>query len=375
MGEINFGVGNPDPGSFPSQALAEATARVLARQGATLAVYPEQKGYPGLREIAAERFKKNNGLELPLDNIALTTGSMQAISLVCQTYLEPGDTIITEEFTYSGSINCFRKYGVKMAGVTVDDDGMNMDSLEEKLKELDGRGIQPKFLYTIATNQNPTGTMLPESRRRRMVELTNQYGIPVVDDDCYADLLFGDPAPPSLYSIDPDSVIYIGSFSKILGPGVRLGFFAAKPETLEKVLYWKIDGGTSNLAAYIAAEYFKDHLWDHVGEINGIVREKLEAVVSELDAHPGAFVSHSNPKGGLFIWVKLPDEVDPVRLMDISLARGVRFGSGKAFHAAGDDIPYLRIAYAYSSLDEIHTGIPILAECIEEARALAVRAG
>src|SRR5262245_10389616 len=133
MPEINFAVGNPDPVSFPSQALAEATARVLARQGQTLAVYPDQRGYPALREIAAERFQKNNGAPLPIENIALSTGSMQAISLTCQALLKPGDTILTEEFSYSGSLTCFRKFQANIVGVSVDNDGMNMDALEAAL--------------------------------------------------------------------------------------------------------------------------------------------------------------------------------------------------------------------------------------------------
>lgn len=374
MPVYNFGAGNPDPGSFPAQELAEASARVLARDGDKLVLYPDQRGHEPLREIGAVRFARTHGAEMSVDNMALTTGSMQAISLVCQAFLKPGDTIITEEYSYSGSINCFRKFEANMVGIPVDDEGMNTDALEERLKELDRRGTLPKFVYSIGTNQNPTGTMMPVHRREKLLQLTQRYGIPVIDDDCYADLLFGVPAPTSLYAMDPQSVIYIGSFSKIMGPGMRLGYFAANDEWLQRILYWKIDGGTNSFAAFVAAEYLKDHLWDHIDEINDVVKSKLDVVVEQLDANTDAFIEHSNPKGGLFIWIKLPEDADPNRILELANERGVRYGTGKAFHSGGQDIHYLRIAFGYASHDDFREGIPLLAECVREARAIPVEA-
>ena len=374
MREFNFGAGNPDPTSFPARELAEAAARAIARLGESLVLYPDPRGYAGLREVAAERFKKNNGRDLPIESIALATGSMQAISLVCQAFLQPGDTIVVEEYCYVGSLGCFRKFRVDIVGVPIDNEGMDVDALAQTLKDLAARGVKPKFIYTIATNQNPTGTMMPESRRHRLLELAKQYDVPIIDDDCYADLLFEGAAPTSFYALDPDSVVYIGSFSKILGPGVRLGFFAAKEETLQRILHWKIDGGTSNLAAYVAAEYFKEHLWGHIAEINAIVKGKLEVVKEELAAHAESFLDFSRPKGGLFIWVKLPEDVDPVRLQAIALERGIRYGSGKQFHAYAQDIKYLRLAFGYPSIADFREGLPLLARCVQEARGVTVSA-
>ena len=370
----NFAVGNPDPGSFPGQELAEAALRVIPTMREALVTYPGPYGWAPLRQIAAERFKKNNGIDLPIENIALTSGSMQAIGLCCQNYIQPGagETIVAEEYSYSGTLRAFRQFGARIASVPVDDDGMNMEALEQTLADLKRRDTKPKFIYTIATNQNPTGTMMTEERRHRLVALARQYEIPVLDDDCYADLLFEGAAPPSLYALDPENVIYIGSFSKVLGPGTRLGFFAAAKDTLDRILGWKIDGGNSNLAAAIAAEYFSKDLWPHIQEINGIVKAKLDAVEDALDANKDAFPYHSHPKGGLFIWVKLPEDVDVSRLLSIAEARNVKYGTGKAFHSQNEDIKYLRIAYGYASLDDIREGVPLLANCVREASGITV---
>lgn len=373
MRKYNFYSGNPDPVSFPAQGLADAAYRILPTLTEELVKYPERNGYAPLREIAAERFKRNNDIDLPLESIAIISGSFQGVSLCTQTFIrQPGDVMISEEYSYMGSLGCFRKYGADIRGVPVDDDGMNMDALEDLLGDLDREGKQAKFIYTIATNQNPTGIMMSEEKRHRLLELANRYDIPVVDDDCYADLVFDRNAPPSLYSLDPDRVVYIGSFSKILGPGVRMGYVSAREELLNKVLFWKIDGGSNNLAAAVAAEYLREHLWEHVDDVNGIVKEKLDAIEVGLDANTDAFPWHSHPKGGLFIWVKLPEDIDVHRLKAIADERGVMYATGKQFHAGNQDVKYLRLAYGYASLDDIREGVPILAECVREARAIAV---
>ena len=370
----NFAVGNPDPVSFPGVELAEAAHRIIPTLGDGLVTYPGSYGWTPLREIAAARFAKNNGVDLPLENIALTSGSMQAIGLCCQNYIMPGagDTIVAEEYSYSGTLRAFRQFGAKVASVPVDDDGMNMDALGQTLDGLASQGIRPKFIYTIATNQNPTGTMMTEERRHRLVALARKHNVLILDDDCYADLLFEGAAPPSLYALDPDNTVYIGSFSKVLGPGARLGYFATRKDRLDEILAWKIDGGNSVLAAATAAEYFNTNLWPHIEEINGIVKGKLDAVEDALDANKDAFPYHSHPKGGLFIWVKLPDDTDVNRLLSIADSRNVKYGTGKSFHSQNEDIKYLRIAYGYASLDDIREGVPLLAECVREARGIAV---
>ena len=373
MSEYNFYSGNPDPGSFPAQGLADAAQRVLPGITQELIKYPERNGYGPLREIARERFQRNNGIDLPLDSIAITSGSFQAVSLATQTFMrQPGDVMICEEYTYMGSLGCFRKYGADLRGIPIEDDGMNMDILEETLSDLDRQGKPPKFIYTIATNQNPTGIMMSEPKRHRLLELANRYQVPVVDDDCYADLVFERNAPPSLYSLDPEHVVYIGSFSKILGPGVRMGFVSAQPDLLNKVLYWKIDGGSNNLAAAVAAEYLREHLWDHVNEVNNVVEEKLNLLMTGLDASKDALPWHSVPKGGLFIWVKLPEDIDVHKLKDIADAHHVLYATGRQFHAANEDVRYLRLAYGYASLDDIRDGVPLLADCVREAMKMTV---
>ncbi len=370
MREYNFGGGMPDPESFPVEGLLDAAQEVLPELGRTLVGYPDPRGYSELRDVMVKRFHRKNGVTLPIERFALTCGSMQAINLVTQYFVQPGDTVVTEEYTYSGTLGCLRRYGANIVGVPTDDDGMNMDMLEEKLRDLQGQNIKPKFIYTIASNQNPTGTNMSVPRRERLISLAREYELLIVEDDCYADLHFeGVPPPPGIYKLaDFSNVIYIGSFSKILGPGVRLGYVSASEELLTQILSLKIDGGTSNLAAYIVGRFLKNKLWEHLETVNRIIKAKRDAVMEVL-AHysPEAFEWWTRPTGGLFIWIKLPDKTDTPRLWKMLDERGVRLAPGRAFHSQGQEVPFLRIAFGYPTLADIHEGVGVIAECVQKS--------
>lgn len=371
---FNFSSGMPDPATFPSRALAEAAARVLPRAGATLVRYPGAYGDSSLREIAAERMRRNHDLEIPIDHFVLTSGSMQAIGLVAQALARPGLPIITEEFTYSGTLGAFRKYEADLVGVPLDADGMRIDALEATLDRLGREGRPPAFIYTIASHQNPTGTMLSVKRRHQLLELARAHGVLIVEDDCYADVLFEGTAPPAIYRFaEPGEVLYIGSFSKILGPGVRLGYFIA-PEPLQgRISRYKIDGGTNGLAAMIVAEFFREHLWEHVRTVCAAVQAKRDAMLAALERHLGGEpeVSWSRPCGGLFLWLRLPDATDTRRLQELARARGVQFAAGRSFDAADRDVKYLRLAFGYEAVEAIPEGVARLAEALREAQVRA----
>ncbi len=369
MATYDFGTGSPDPGSFPSAGVADAAVRVLERDGPSLVEYPGAMGFAPLREIAVERFRRANGVTIPLGDVALTSGSKHAIGLCTQAMVSPGDTVVTEELSYDGSLGCFRRFGAEVVGVPLDGDGMRPDALADTLERLDREGRRPAFVYVIVTNQNPTGILTPTSRRAELLDVTRSYEVPILEDDCYADLLFDHPAPQSMYAMDPSAVIHLGSFSKILGPGFRLGYVAAQRPQLERILYWRTDGGTSAFAARVAAEFFRDNLWTHVETVNRVLAEKLAVATDAIDAHPEAFVERTHPHGGLFVWMRLPDDVDPREVSRRAAERGVVYGEGRDYHAHQQDVPNLRVAYGHASIQDLREGIPVLASCVVDATA------
>ncbi len=241
------------------------------------------------------------------------------------------------------------------------------------LKRLVDAGTPAKFIYTIPTHHNPTGSILPLERRKRLLELARAYDTLVVDDHCYADIVFqSEPVPPNLYQLDEDGrVVYVGSFSKILGPGVRQGYFMA-PEALQtRIMANKIDGGTNTLASMIVAEYLGDHLWDHIREVNGVMKARKDAVIESLEAHFGGLgeeVRWTDPPGGMFVWVQIPTATDTRKALQLAAGQGVYYSPGQGFSATGEDIPFLRIAFGFPTIEDIRDGIPILAECVKAAQ-------
>ncbi|MBV8713744.1 MAG: PLP-dependent aminotransferase family protein [Chloroflexi bacterium] len=371
----NFGPGNPDPGVFPSHDLGEAARRALSRMGTILAQYPEQRGLPELRGVAQARFERNHHVRPPLENIVITNGAMQGLQLSAMGLARPGDSVVLEEFEYVGTIRVFKQCGLELVPVAIDDEGMRMDDLESVLERQVASGRKPAFIYTTASYQNPTGTSQPVERRRRLLELARRYQITIVEDDTYADISFEPPRVPAIYSLaQPGEVVYIGSFSKILGPGVRLGFFIADESTIARMMPWKMDGGTSMLSQLVAAEYFKDHLWDHIEEGRQAVKDKRNTLLDALEAEFGSVpgMSWTRPEGGLFLWVKLPPEVDRVRLQQLATEAGIVYSTGQAFQAENKDVAFLRLAFGWIEREEIAEGIRALAQCVRAAMATPV---
>ncbi|HEV7216043.1 MAG TPA: PLP-dependent aminotransferase family protein [Chloroflexota bacterium] len=367
---FNFGSGMPDPATFPSQALAEAAMRIVPQVGEVLVKYPDPKGWPALRELAVERMHKNHGVRIPLDQVVLTNGSMQPIGLAGLGLAGAGSTIVVESFTYVGTLNAFRRVGADLVGVPLDDQGMRVDALAETLDRLAAEGRKPAFIYTIPSYQNPTGTTLPLERRRQLLEIAATRDILIVEDDCYADVRFtAEAPPPALYALaEPGRVIYIGSFSKILGPGIRLGYVIAPEPPMARLLRFKIDGGISALSAMIVAEYFRDHMWRHIAECNRALKAKRDTLLAALAEHLGpAEVQWTRPDGGLFTWLRLPEGSDMDRVRTLATEAGIQYGVGRSFDAADRDIPYLRLAFGFIDRTDIPDGVAALADCIARA--------
>jgi 2-aminoadipate transaminase len=364
---FNFGPGNPDPGVFPAQDLGAAAQRVLSREGAELAHYPDPLGLPALRSIAADRVERNFGIRPPLSEVVITNGAMQGLQLSAQGLARPGDTVVVEEFEYSGTIRVFKQFGLELRGVPLDEHGMRMDALADVLGDQSRIGKLPSFIYTTASYQNPTGATLPAERRLRLIDLARQYGVPIVEDDTYGDISFEPHTERAVYALArPGEVMYIGSFSKILGPGLRLGFFVAPPSIAQRLMPWKTDGGTSALSQMIAAEYFSTNLWQHVEEARTAVKEKRNTLMDALETEFGGVdgMRWSKPDGGLFVWIKLSEDVDRARIAELAAARQITYSTGQAFHAGGQDVPYLRLAFGWIDREDIPEGVRLLAECV-----------
>jgi 2-aminoadipate transaminase len=209
---------------------------------------------------------------------------------------------------------------------------------------------------------------MPEARRRELLEIAQRHDVLVVEDDCYADVVFEGEMPPAIYTLaEPGDSLYIGSFSKILGPGARLGYFIAPESVATRLLAYKRDGGTNALASMVVAEYFKDHLWSHVAEVCAVVKAKRDALFAALERELGGLIEWSRPKGGLFSWVKLPEGIDTQAIAELAKQRRLLYGSGRSFDAADRDVSFLRLAFGFIDESLIPEGVARLGECIEGA--------
>jgi len=369
MKTYSFTGGRPSPEDFPIQGLIDATARMLTRRGTDLIAYPDMNNQHGeLAEIAAIRFENREGISLPKNNIIITAGSIMAIEELARFLTQPGDTIITEELSYMGSLGCFRSIGLDIKGMPIHPtDGMDMVALEDTLRSLAVKNIYPKFIYTIPTYQNPTGSILTLERRKRMLELAGEYGMTIIEDDCYGDIHFEPPPPPpTLYKLaQSQPVAYVGSFSKIIGPGLRLGYVCL-PTELEKITQRRIGIKVSGLASLIVAEYLRENLQSHIKRHNDVIREKRDVLMEALEAELGDFVSWNQPRGGLFAWLKLSDSIAQAKLEQLAKQNGVEYTPGREFHYNREEINYLRLSYPHMSHDQIREGIAILAKCIRQ---------
>jgi 2-aminoadipate transaminase len=363
----NFIGGNNDAEQVPVDRLIAAATAVLEREGPTLATYglaSGPQGYRPLREFLVAKLERDAGISCTADEILITSGSLQAIDLVNGVLLARGDTVIIEQETYQGSLTRLARLGVKAVGIPLDGEGMRMDALAAALDDLARRGIRPKYIYTIPTVQNPTGTIMGEQRRIELLRLSEAHGVPIFEDDCYADLIWDGRRPPALYAMSKrGGVIHIGSFSKSIAPALRVGYIVAGWDVLSRMLALKTDAGSGALEQMVLAEFCAAHFTDHVPRLTRGLRVKLETLMEALAEQFGTSAEFDDPKGGIFLWVKLPDAVDTQKLAQASLASGVAINPGPDWSA---DKAYarsrLRICFASPSQDEIRQGVAALAE-------------
>jgi 2-aminoadipate transaminase len=364
--------GNNDPEQIPIEGLVEAAASVLRREGSKLAIYNlglGPQGYPGLRQFVADKAKRHRGIDVPIEDVTIVTGSGQGLDMISKLLVNPGDTVLVEEYCYQGAMNRFRKLGAKLEGMKLDDDGIVIDALASQLAALKAKGITPKFIYTIPTIQNPTASILPLDRRKALIALAREYNVAIFEDECYADLLWqGIEAPPALYALDPGCVIHLGSFSKSLAPALRLGYVISGWEIMSRLLPLKGDSGTGALDQMVVAEYFSKNFDKHMSHLNGVLHEKLQTMVEAVEREFGSAAECWAPKGGIFLWIKLPKEVDVRKLVKPAAAAGIQFNPGPEWAVSPDNSSScLRLCFAMPSKQVIRDGVAAFAKvCYEE---------
>ena len=365
---ISFAGGLPNPKSFPIEDLDSIIDDVLKNQGSTALQYGTTQGVKDLRESIAERSKKD-GIETSADNIVITSGSQQGLDAVGKLFLNPGDTAIVGLPSYLGGINAFRSYECNMEGIPLDKDGMITDLLEEKIKELKKEGNIPKFIYVVPTFQNPAGVILSQSRRKKLIDIANEYNIVIFEDDPYGKLVYDISHVKPIKAFDDiDCVIYMSTFSKILAPGFRLAWMIASPFLTRKILLCKqvLDLCTNTFTQFLAYEFIRRGSLDlHIMKICEMYKPKRDIMMESMKEYfPEDYICHK-PKGGMFAWVTLQEGIDTETMFLDAIKEKVAYVHGKAFHVDGGGGRSMRLNFSYSTNEQIEEGMRRLGNVIK----------
>jgi len=365
----SFAGGLPNPKSFPIQDLQGVVQTVLDHHGRTALQYGTTQGLDELRENIAERSCKD-GIDVTADNIIITSGSQQALDTVGKIFLNPGDIPLVGLPTYLGGINAFRSYEANLIGIPLDQDGMIIDALEEKIKYLQKENLTPKFIYSVPTFQNPAGVVMPESRRKKLIDVANEYDLVIIEDDPYSKLRFDIPHIKPIKAFDDEGrVIYMSTFSKILSPGFRLAWTIASEKLTRKMTICKqaLDLCTNTFTQFIANEFIKSGSLDlHIMKICEMYKPKRDIMMNAMEKYfPDDHICNK-PKGGMFAWVTLPEGIDTEILFLDALKEKVAYVHGKAFCVDGSGGRSMRLNFSYASNEQIEEGMKRLGAVIDK---------
>jgi 2-aminoadipate transaminase len=369
-GRISLVFGHPDASTLPVEDLGTAAGTVLQSQLSRLALaYGAEQGAPVLIEHLVNKLNREEGLSLTHDNLMVVAGSTAAVDMIARLYAGRDGVVLVEAPTYHDALHVFRDHGADLRGVPVDKEGMIVEALQVQLALLQQEGKAPRLLYTIPNFQNPTGVTLTTARREAILKLAREHRFLIVEDDVYRDLVFEGNVPPSFYALaNGRGVLRIGSFSKILSPGLRVGWLIAEPEHIERCVdcgVIQMGGGASPFAAHVVAEYCRaGHLEPHIVELRQVYRQRCEVTLQALEHHMPAGVTWTHPRGGFFVWLTLPEGIQIGMLREIARAQGMLFVPGTGFFAKGGGERNLRLAFSFVPLDEIERGVAILAQAI-----------
>jgi 2-aminoadipate transaminase len=365
--KYNFIGGHSDPDLVPMDSFIESATNVFKGDARNIAMYNFDGGPQGvlsLRSFLVEKLATERGIHVTTEEILITSGSGQGIELINEILLDEGDTVIVESFTFAGALSNLRRRGVNFVGVDVDESGIQMDHLKDILDHLKTNGIRPKYIYTIPTLQNPTGTVMTMERRYQLIKLSEEYEVPIFEDECYADLIFEGECEKAIRSLDDSNrVLHIGSFSKSLGPGLRLGYVVASWDVMSRLISKKSDAGTGVMDQMIVGDYFSNHYDEHILDMRSALKRKRDVLSAALREHFGPLVDFQEPRGGMYLWVKLPSGIDSRDMVQAALEEGVAYNPGPDWSADPDAAAnYIRLCFALPSENEIREGIEKLAK-------------
>ncbi|RJQ43848.1 MAG: PLP-dependent aminotransferase family protein [Anaerolineaceae bacterium] len=369
---ISFAGGMPAPEAFPIKEFTDACMQVLEKQSSQALQYGSTDGYYPLRDMIAQQSKRY-GIEVTPENILITSGSQQALDLLGKIFINPGDHIVVENPTYVGAMQAWNAYGAEYIPVPFDEEGMITSELEKSLRS------SPKFIYVLPNFQNPTGVTLSFERRLQLIELSEKYGVPIIEDDPYGQLRFEGENLPAIEVLDSQTraqdgcysgnVIYTSTFSKTLSPGIRLAWVIAPPEVIQKMIMAKqgTDLHTATFNQMVAYEVGKDgYINEHVKFIRKIYRERRDVMLDTLEEHMPEGVKWTHPQGGLFLWLTLPECVDSRELLAEALKLKVAFVPGDSFFPNGGHPNTMRLNFSYPTSEKINEGISRLAKAIKQ---------
>jgi len=364
-GVINFAGGLPAPELFPVEELKQVCNRVLDEHGKLSLQYSLSSGVQLLRELLAERMS-TGGYECTPDEIQITSGAQQALDIVGRIFIEPGSVVLTEEPTYLGAIQAFTFYQVRFASVKTDSDGMLPDDLEKKIKQ-----HNPTFIYVVPDFQNPAGYSWSDERREALVDLAKKYDIPVVDDNPYSELRFTGEKPKSLKAMGREHIIKLGTFSKLISPGLRIGWIVADPEiaALCERMKQAADLHTNTFTQYVIYEFSKDGGLDrHIERIKAAYSKRRDTMIEALRANFNDGTAWTEPEGGLFLWIKLPEGKSANDLLPKAMENKVAYVPGMYFFSEVPDDTTMRINFCNATEENIVEGVRRLAKVFGEAK-------
>ncbi len=369
---ISLAGGMPDTSTFPPDSYASLMSTVAAESCARALQYSPTEGLSLVKRCILEVMRAE-GMDVDPDELLVTTGGQQVIDLVCKTLVDPGDVVVTEAPTYPGAVPTFCAYQADVVQVTMDRDGMLVDELEQTLDELERSGRRPKFIYTVPNFHNPAGVTMSLERRERLVQIAGDRELLVLEDNPYGLLRYEGTPLPTLHSLDDEFIIYASTFSKILSPGVRLGWACAPAPVLSKMNIGKqsSDLCSSSISQYFVGAYFDSGPWqDYVHSLIEIYRRRRDVMLDSLAEHFPREAEWTHPEGGLFIWATLPDYIDTTDLLARALEEHVAFVPGRAAFVDGRGGSSMRLNFSGADEDEIREGVRRIGEVVREQVAL-----